>query len=121
MDMRERATLHKVEEVIESIQIWSMAKDYIDINLTAVRLIRMNYPYNCFSLDLTSNKEVEEKGVRQLFFSFHMMANTSVELLLQGHSLVCNRDIKYHKFFSSGADVKLTNLGKPSFLSYFFQ
>jgi len=36
-----------------------------------------------------------------------------MELLLKGASMICDREIKAHKFYSSGAVIKLENLGSP--------
>ena len=110
--MVEKVTLHTAEEAIDSIEILSMANDWIYINMTSVKIWRMNFPDNCFTLDLSNNTEVEQRGVKQMFFMFPVMENTSVSILLQGNSLACNREIKAHKFYSAGSDVELKNLGE---------
>ena len=48
-----------------------------------------------------------------VFFNFPLLENTSMELLLKGASMIGDREIKAHKFYSSGAVIKLENLGKP--------
>ena len=110
--MIRKVTLHKPEQLISDIRVWSMANTWIDISMDSVRLWRLNYPYNCYTLNLSKNDEVQEKGVKQVFFTFPLMENTSMELLLKGASMICNREIKNHKFYSSGADIKLERLGK---------
>ena len=112
-EMVKRVNLHNPKQVIDSIYIWSMANTWIDISLDSVKLWRLNHPYNCYTLDLSMNHEVREKGIKQIFFSFPLLENTSIELKLKGTSLTSNREIKSHKFQSSGVDIKLT-LGKKS-------
>ena len=107
-----KVTLHNPEQVISSIDVWSMANTWISISIDSVELWRLNSPYNCYTLNLSKNHEVQEKGVKQVFFTFPLMENTSMELLLKGASMICNREIKNHKFYSSGADIKLERSGK---------
>ena len=111
-EMIEKVTLHSPEEVITDIQVWSMANTLIDISIDSVELWRLNYPYNCYTLNLSKNEEVLDQGVKQVFFTFPILENTSMELLLKGASMVCDREIKNHKFYSSGADIKFDKLGK---------
>ena len=107
-----KVTLHNPEQVISSIDVWSMANTWISISIDSVELWRLNSPYNCYTLNLSKNHEVQEKGVKQVFFTFPLTKNTSMEILLKGASMICNREIKNHKFYSSGADIKLERSGK---------
>ena len=111
-EMVEKVTLHNPEEVITDIRVWSMANTWIDISIDSVELWRLNFPYNCYTLNLSKNYEVLDQGVKQIFFYFPLLENTSMELLLKGASMVCDREIKNHKFYSSGADIKFDKLGK---------
>ena len=88
-----------------------MANTWIDISIDSVELWRLNFPYNCYTLNLSKNDEVLDQGVKQIFFYFPLLEDTSMELLLKGASMVCDREIKNHKFYSSGADIKLEKLG----------
>ena len=111
-EMVSKLTLHNPKEVIEKIKIWSLANEWIYISVDSVELWRLNSPYNCYTLNLSQNQEVREKGVKQVFIYFPLLENTSMELLLKGASMICDREIKAHKFYSSGAVIKLENLGK---------
>ena len=110
-EMVSKLTLHKPQEVIEKIKIWSLANEWINISIDSVELWRLNDPYNCYTLNMSKNQEVREKGVKQVFFWFPLLENTSMELLLKGASTISSREIKTHKFYSSGADIKLEHLG----------
>ena len=111
-ELVKKVTLHNPEQVIKRIRVWSMANTWINISIDTVELWRLNYPYNCYTLNLSKNHEVHEKGVKQIFFTFPLLENASMELLLKGASMICDREIKNHKFYSSGADIKLEKLGK---------
>ena len=111
-NIKETVTLHTAQNVLNSIQIWSTTAEDLKISHDSVKRWLMNYPYNCFILDLSNNMMVKKKGIRQLKFYLPIMAMYSVEIYLQGKSLACNREIKSHKFFSSGPDIKLLDLGK---------
>ena len=87
------------------------AEDFY-ISLDSVKIWLMNYPYNCFTLDLSNNTMVKKKGIKQIFLHFPILDNYSAEIYLQGKSLACNREIKSHKFFFSGPVIKLLDLGK---------
>ena len=111
-EMVSKITLHRPQDVIDLIEVWTMANKWVNISSDSVELWRLNYPYNCYTLNLSSSQEVREKGVKQVFFNFPLLENTSMELLLKGASMIGDREIKAHKFYSSGAVIKLENLGK---------
>ena len=111
-DMLARARAHAVEDVLEDISFWSDNNQMVEVSLDSVKLWRMNYPHNCYTLDLTNHTAVKEEGVKQLFLTFPLLANSSMEMVVQGSSLACSRDIKYHKFYSSGPDIALEDLGE---------
>ena len=107
-EMVSKLTLHNPQEVIDAIWVWSMANEWINISIESVQLWRLNDPYNCFTLNLSKNEEVSRLGVKQVFFFFPLMENSSMELLLKGASTICSREIKAHKFYSSGTDIQFT-------------
>ena len=113
-DMVEEVQLQTAEEAIARISAksWNDANDWFRINLTSVKVWRINYPYNCFTLDITNNTEVQQKGVRMLSFRFPVKENTSVRVLPLGKELACNRGISSHKFYSSGDQAILSNQGE---------
>ena len=119
-ELMEKVQLHTVREVIERIRVYSMDNDWFNITLTSVSLWRMNYPFNCFTLDLTNNTEVKERGIRKIRIQFPMIKNTSVSILPQGKDWACNREINSNQFFSSGANINLGNLGEMKYLIYLF-
>ena len=79
---------------------------------------RPNYPYNCFTLDLSHNKNIGDKGLKQIFFAFKIIPNTSVEVLVQDKKLSCFRNIENNIFYFSGKMLKLENLGDLKIYEY---
>ena len=61
-EMVEKAQLYTAEDVINNIHFSSRANKYINVNLKSVKVWRMNYPYNCFALDLTDYTEAQQQG-----------------------------------------------------------
>ena len=114
--MINRVTLyHNPNQVIKAIAIWTNKNEFFKLSVDVVELRRLNYPYNCYTLDLSKSVKVQEMGVKKVFFYFRLLENTSVELLLRGASMICNRELKSNKFYSSGADIKLADLGEHKF------
>ena len=97
---------------IFSIGVWTTKNAYININTSLVQVRRPNYPSNCYTLDLAEHEEVKNVGVKKLFIQFWPKKNSSLKILLEDKSLACNRTIKFHKFFFSGKNVKIVDLGK---------
>ena len=103
------------------ITVWTMTNEHVNISLSSVTVTRPNYPYNCFTLDLSQNKEVMEKGLKQIFFIFRNIKGQSVYLLVMDKNLACNRDIKNNKFYSSGQVLGFQDLGEFFKVIYFLQ
>ena len=93
------------------INVWALSNEYYTIPIKYAKVWRANFPFNCFTLDLSGNEEVEEKGVKQIFFYFHPMNGTSAEILLGDKTLTCSREIKDNKFYFSGPSLELEDLG----------
>ena len=108
----EQVSLHTVEQVVKQITVWSMTNEVFNISLDSVQVWRLNFPYNCYSLDLTKNSDVTKKGIKQLFFYFYLLENFSVEIILEGQSLAGYRMITDHRFYSAGDAIRLEDLGK---------
>ena len=97
---------------MKGMKVWSMTNQWFNISMDSVKVWRLNFPHNCYSLDLTNNRDVHEKGVKQLFLDFLILKNYSVEILLEGQSLAGFRIIKAHRSQSTGDAIRLENLGE---------
>ena len=93
------------------ISVWSESNEMVKLPLSSVQIKRPNYPFNCFTLDLSKNSEIKKKGVKQIFFHIRSPAGTSMRILIVDKSLACTREIKENKFYSSGPKIELKNLG----------
>ena len=111
--MVESITLQSIEKVMKEIWLLTTTNDWVEVSLESLNVWRLNYPYNCYSLDLPKNGDVQAKGVKQLLLVFHMVENYSVEIFLEGQSLASYRMIKGHRSQTSGDAIRLDNLGKP--------
>ena len=72
----------------------------------------MNFPHNCFTLDITNNNDIKEKGIQGLNIFFKDVPNmTRIDVNIQGASLSCHRDIMDQSFSASGQRVQLKKMG----------
>ena len=110
--MLERLTLYSLEQVLKGIKVWTITNQYIYPDFENIKILRTNYPYNCYSLDLDTNNDVKENGVKQLFLEFNIIKKVSVDIFMEGQTLTSFRPIKANRFHSSGADITLGNLGE---------
>ena len=108
----EQVSLHTVDKVMRGIQVKSMTNKKFPVSLDSVKVWRLNVPDNCYSLDLTNNRDVREKGVKQVSLMFYILENFSVEIHLEGQSLAGYRMIKAHRSQSSGDAIRLDDLGE---------
>ena len=102
-------------DIFHRIRVWSHSNEWLDVPLSSVRIYRPNFPFNCFTLDLSQNSDIKEKGLKQIFFYFHSLAGTFMEMLIEDKSLACTREIKENKFYSSGPNIELKDLGNSTF------
>jgi hypothetical protein len=70
---------------------------------------RVNYPENCYTLDLTKDPGIKETGIETLEIWFHDMKNFSATVRLQGSTTASSRHISANAFFSTGPTVTLVN------------
>jgi hypothetical protein len=94
---------HTIDDVIESIYFYKKDGSSFYINTTEVHRM-LNYPDNCYTLDLTNNADVKEGDLVELFIHFGDI--DTVEVFIQGTSLACDRIIKDHRLYSSGDRIR---------------
>ena len=109
-DVLTRVSLHTVQTVFKKSYITTRNGSSFDIT-DSLLLPRVNYPHNCFTLDLSNNSALKENGIESLQLVFHDLNNASVEIRPQGKSLSCNRDIIDHTFSSTGSSIILEKMG----------
>ena len=114
-ELVEQVTVHSVEQVMKGIKVWSLTNKWFNVSMDSVKVWRLNFPHNCYSLDLTYNRDIKKKGVKQLFLDFFILKKFSVDFLLEGQSLAGFRIIKAHRSQSTGDAIRLDNLGDRIF------
>jgi len=75
-------------------------------------MVKPNVPFNCFTLDLSNNKDIVQKGMNKINFYFNLLADQEIEILVEDIQLATNRQISSNRFFFSGDSIMLKNLGK---------
>ena len=99
---------HKVETVLKALRFYTQTKEWIKLKFDHnLYTGRVNFPYNCFTLDLTSNSDVREKGIKALYLYLHYIPSVSIGIDILGASLFCNRNLESHIFYSSGDSIGL--------------
>ena len=99
---------HRREDVFALVTADLGRGDQLDVT-SLVQQRRVNYPNNCYTLDLSNNTEVMEKGIKTLLVEFNNSKKrnlTMVQLKVEGSSLSCARDIFDHMFYASGDPIE---------------
>jgi hypothetical protein len=100
-------SLESLGEIIYGIEI----NDKYSVNMTAnMHLRSINFPDNCYLLDLYNNGYVAQNEIVDLVFYFYTVENYSVEIQTQGRSMASKRNLKDETFFSSGEPIRLASL-----------
>ena len=103
---------HIVEEVISSI--WIDFKTEPPLNISSesvtnlVSLKRVNYPHNCYTLDLSSVAELRHESMKTIFISFKSGNIEKVQISLKGRTLASNREIYDNTFHTKGDTISTT-------------
>ena len=71
---------HRPEDVIEDAHVWTTERESVTIPIGQFRVSRVNYPHNCYSLDLFNL--TEENQIKELFIHFYSLENKTAEVLL---------------------------------------
>ena len=71
-----KVSMFTPEDIIQSINI-ELNDGKVKLNHSHVFLLRVNYPLNCFTLNLTGFPTVKEKGIKTMTFSFKLATNLS--------------------------------------------
>jgi hypothetical protein len=97
-----RVRAHTLEEVVKEVSMYGMDNVWY--------LVRVNFPDNCYTLNIASNPAVKKHGLKELFIDFKDLENRSVEVQIQGSSQACDRNIIAHLLYSEGAEIRLLKM-----------
>ena len=99
---------HVVENVIRSITVDFETGEGFNIPLKHVTLKRVNYPHNCYTLDLTSVNHKRDESMKTLYIEFMSGNLEKVQIGLQGTTLASNREIFDNSFHTKGDKITVT-------------
>jgi hypothetical protein len=104
-----RVRSHAREDVITKIIIKTSNNEEMYVNVTNLKaaLRRVNFPDNCYTLDLTNITEVKEKGIQVIQIHDNRGHEQYVEFFFEGSSLTTDRIIKAHRLYSSGDKIEI--------------
>ena len=88
---------HTEEDVVNEMGLRTMTNEGIAINLNMLVLERVNFPHNCYTLDLANMTEVKEKGIAKVWLDFNtsVIGEGSVEVHLQDNNLMTTAEALY--------------------------
>ena len=90
---------HMVDEVIEEIS-FDYENRWVPVS---AQLNRVNYPQNCYTVNLTEINKGRE--VKTLWIGFKAGKTNKVTIHLQGRTLATNRDIYENTFYTKGHEI----------------
>ena len=96
------------ENVIDNIFIqFNDGKSTLNLSHNNVYLLRVNYPLNCLTLNLTKLPQVKERGLKTMSFYFKSKTNlTRIQINVQGSHHTGYRDFFDHSFYSTGDAIE---------------
>ena len=100
----EKVRINSVEKLLDgvSVKLNTDSEEYLHLPPDQVYLGRINYPYNCYTLNLTKHG-FWGKGVKIMNLRLNTEeAFQAMQIQLQGETVATHRDIYDHTLFSTG-------------------
>ena len=98
------------KKIVKSVRLYFHNKSRVNIGRNHVKLIRLNHPNNCLTLDLLEIPYLNLKGVNQIVFLFRRNAKYKLEVQMEDRLFSLSRSFKYNKFEIIGPRMDLNNL-----------
>ena len=74
-------------------------------------LLRPNYPHNCFTLEISGNREMKrDGGPKQVLFYFHPLPGYGVEIQIEDQKRSCFRLIKENRLSQAGPLIDIEDI-----------
>ena len=93
----ERVRSHKPSDIVKEITLILRSGNSKNISVEEVYLSRVNFPNNCYTLDLSDDPDVNTEGLKMVTFVLRRQG-TSTFVFLKGKSMNSDRDISDHVF-----------------------
>ena len=99
-----RNITYSVEDILRSVTLVTMENEQIGIEVERIRLRRINYPSNCFTLDFFTDSRVNKSGIKSLQINFQKRDNISTEVQVTDRNQMTERNL--NRFSTSGERVR---------------
>ena len=96
---------HKVDDIVEYIQFENNNNNNEGSFRVPVHLNRVNYPQNCYTVNLTQVNKASIDGVKTLKMAFKPDKTKSVKINLQSSTLNSNREMFDNTFYTKGDPI----------------
>ena len=107
-DVLEKVRNHKLEKLIQYIWVDFKTEDSFRVPLKHATLRRVNYPHNCYTLDLSNVAQLRSESIKTLFITFKSGNLDKVQISLQGSTIASNREIFDNSFYARGDKISVT-------------
>ena len=102
---------HRIEDIIERSNVQLSSGKYQDVSMQQFQpAARVNYPQNCFRLNVTFMNDMQQEGIRTLWIDFNTTKTEKVQVDFHGGSLIANREI-YDDAFDMAGDAIIAEPG----------
>ena len=95
---------HKVDDIFEKIEFEFRSRRTRSLNIPA-QLNKVNYPQNCYTLNLTHIIKAGKDALNTLMIDFKTNKTQKVIIKLQGRTLISNREIFDNTFYTRGDQI----------------
>ena len=107
---------YEIEEIIKEMRFDTMSNEEIFVAVKEnVFLKRINYPGNCFTMEIT-RMDVIRKGIRRMVMRFGDISGISLEVFVLGKSLESRKNIRSNAFYSQGVPIRPKNMTWASYI-----
>ena len=81
-------------------------KDSVKVDFKNAKLVRLNHPNNCLTMDIKSLID-DLRGMKQIQFNFHKSSEYEVEVKIEDSKYSLSRAFRNNKFASTGSRLIL--------------
>ena len=96
-EVLERVQSHKPSDIVKEIIVIMKSGKTKNISVDQVQLNRVNFPNNCYSLDILDDPDVNTEGIKLVTFVLRSQGESTF-VFLKGRSMNSDRDISDHVF-----------------------
>ena len=108
-----RVRLHKPTDIVKEITVNMKSGKLKNISVDHVHLRRVNFPSNCYTLDLLDDPDVTLKGIKMLTLVLKNQGNSTF-VFLKGRSMDSDREISDHVFHRTYIELERRTTKKYS-------